>query len=457
VTLTAQLPWYRRLVARIRQLLGRRHAPMVMLALVCVAGVGLRSFHLGIPPAPGGTIFDESYYVNAARVIAGVHLGPSVRYSGAAPAGDDPNGEHPQLAKLAIAGSIELLGDNAIAWRITAVIFALAGLLALYWLVRCCGGSQWLGVGVTALAAFENLWLVSGRIAVLDIYCVPFMLAGAAFYLRRQPIMAGIAIGVGGCFKETAILAVLVLFLLEAMRAASAIASGRRKLAPFRRLARPVTMGLVTVVTFASVLAVADAIATPYNSGHPVTRGEARICAHLWLWRSSCNHIAFILRYGNNLSSPHGPQGIASYPWEWWIDVKGIPYYTEDVTVTVTGKPPVTTTVINFRGLISRVLLFTSWLGILMSVYWAIRRRDDMSFLVIAWILGTWFPLALLSLFEQRTTYLYYMVETMPALYIAVGRLLAWRRVPRPLVVLWSVVFILELLTLYPFRTFSGS
>jgi hypothetical protein len=188
-----------------------------------------------------------------------------------------------------------------------------------------------------------------------------------------------------------------------------------------------------------------------------VTRGEARICAHLWLWRSSCNHIAFILRYGNNLSSPNGPQGIASYPWEWWIDVKGIPYYTEDVTVTVNGKPPVTTTVINFRGLISRVLLFTSWLGILMSVYWAIRRRDDMSFVVIAWIAGTWLPLALLSLFEQRTTYLYYMVETMPALYIAVGRLLAWRRVPRPLVVLWSVVFILELLTLYPFRTFSGS
>ena len=202
-------------------MLASRRTPLILLAVVCAFGTGARAWDLGIPKysAPGqGYVFDERYYVSAARVIAGIHTPAGDTYANASPSGTDPNGEHPQLGKMIIAASIELFGDNAIGWRITPVVFGLAALLLLYWLVRSAGGSQWLALGTTAIASVDNLWLVHSRIAVLDIYAVPFMLAAAAFYLRRRPVIAGVLIGIGSCLKEFAVYTLFVLLLLEAMR-----------------------------------------------------------------------------------------------------------------------------------------------------------------------------------------------------------------------------------------------
>ena len=58
-----------------------------------------------------GFIFDEKYYVNASRVVAGVPMSSIDTYANASPAGTDPNGEHPQLGKVIIAATIRLFGD----------------------------------------------------------------------------------------------------------------------------------------------------------------------------------------------------------------------------------------------------------------------------------------------------------------------------------------------------------
>jgi 4-amino-4-deoxy-L-arabinose transferase-like glycosyltransferase len=493
----------------------------VLLGVVCLFGIGLRSFHLGIPAAskPGaGYIFDEHYYVSAARVIAGKATTSVEAYYHASPSGTDPNGEHPQLGKIVIAGSISLFGDNAIGWRITAVLFGAAAILLMYWLVRCAGGGPWLALGAASLASVDNLWMVHSRIAVLDIYVLPFMLAGAGFYLRRRPVLAGLLIGVGCCVKEFGVYAVLILLLLELMRwlrwwwerrhpAASASASAglgasaaqgvppaqgasaaqgvpptqgastgqgvppaspalpapatgvpRSHWAVARAaVARPAMLVVVVGITYFTVLTVLDTATTPYSGGHPVDRNQAGICKYALLWSDACNHFAFMNRYASRLVDHGKPQGIAAHPTDFWINKKAITYFKVTQTVTAAGKRPRQSALIWFRGEISRVLLITSWFALLLNLWWAIRRRDDLSFLVLAWALGTWLPPEFFNLFEDRTTYLYYMVVTMPALYIAVARLLGAWRVTRWLTLPWVVLLLYDAANLYPFRTLSGT
>lgn len=451
-------------------------APLVALAIVCAVGVGARVFHLGIP-APtrtgGGYVFDERYYVSAARTIAGLHAHLGDAYAGKSPSGADPNGEHPQLGKLVIAAGILLLGDNAIGWRSTAVLFGLASLLLLYWLVRCAGGSRWLGVGATALASVENLWVVSSRIAVLDIYVVPFMLAGVGLYLRRRPLLAGVLLGVGCTVKEFAAYGVLIVALFELMRVLARVLADRRAHAVAERppgtgplpapahgsrvraLLAPVAVALVAAVTYFTLQAALDAAITPYSNGQRVDRNQAAVCSHLLIWKGACNHFVFINDYASKLRGP--PKGIASTPLQFWLNRKAINYFAVTRRVSLGAKVLSTEHVLWFRGEIGRVLLFTSWLAIVLNVWWAIRRRDSLSLLVVAWILGTWLPPELFNLVDQRTTYLYYMVVTMPALYIAVARLLAVRWVPRLLVALWVAAMLWDFVSLYPIRTLSGT
>src|SRR5438270_10252385 len=104
--------------------LGHPRAPLVALAMILLLSLPFRGFHLGSPcgsPCRTRTdhtlIFDEAYYVNAARVIAGVKPPGGVPYANA-PLHKDPNAEHPQLAKLIIAGTIKLFGDNPWGWPV---------------------------------------------------------------------------------------------------------------------------------------------------------------------------------------------------------------------------------------------------------------------------------------------------------------------------------------------------
>src|SRR5947209_10961750 len=181
--------------------------PVPLLVLLCVVSVLARAAWLGAPchaPCRTGSqhvlIFDEAYYVNAARVIAGIHPPAGAPYAGA-PLHKDPNAEHPQLAKLLIAASIKLLGDNQWGWRIGSIIFGLIAIVAMYALVRSAGGSPWLAVGAAGVMALDNLMIVHGRIATLDVYVVALVLIGATMYMLAAPLSAGFVIGVAGCIE----------------------------------------------------------------------------------------------------------------------------------------------------------------------------------------------------------------------------------------------------------------
>ncbi|HYZ79768.1 MAG TPA: glycosyltransferase family 39 protein, partial [Solirubrobacteraceae bacterium] len=397
-------------------------APIIGLILVSLLSLGARSLLLDEPcQSPCTTanehtmVFDEAYYVNAARVIAGIHPPQGDHYDNS-PLGTDPNAEHPQGAKLIVAASIELFGDGPFAWRLGSLIFGTIAILGMFALVRSAGGGPWSALGAATLMAADNLLLVHGRIFTLDIYVVAMMIWGAAFYLQGRAVLAGVVLAVGFCFKLVGPYALGVLGLLELGRMFvrwrdpdSPPDWGLRKVVP--RFAATV---FTSAGVFVGLLALMGLIATPYADA------EARL-----ITGGPFAHISHMFSYAAQQVSPHGPQGIASYPWQWLVDLKPILYLR--VAASLPGHEagaihPVTAV----WGMPSPAIMALGIPALLFCLYRFLRRRpgqsphdQQLAMLAVAWFLGTWVPFAVLSLIDQRTSYLYYMVIVMPGVYLA--------------------------------------
>ena len=446
----------------LRRLRYSASTPLILLGVVSVLSFAARATLLDEPcqsPCTKATehtlIFDEAYYVNAARVIAGIRPPAGSHYSDA-PLGTDPNAEHPQGVKLIMAAAIELFGDGPFAWRIGSLIFGSIAILGMYALVRAAGGGPWSALCGATLMACDNLLLVHGRIGTLDIYAVAMMIWAAVFYLRDRPLIAGLALAVGAAFKEVAPYLLISLILLELGRVIVRRRSGGPDAwAPRPALWRLAITSFTTVGVFIGLLGVMGLIATPYAdaTGQLITGGPF-------------DHLAHIISYAEQQTSPKGPQGIASYPWAWLIDLKSITYLRINPSLPGDGLYAIHP-VSKFLGLISPPILLFGMLGLVYAAFRVVRPDgasgtaripwgSELPIVSLAWFLGTWAPFALASLIDQRTSYLYYMVIVMPGLYLAATYLASrlWRRRHRwstALVAVWAVGVLAAVVLMYPF------
>jgi 4-amino-4-deoxy-L-arabinose transferase-like glycosyltransferase len=437
-------------------------APLLLLALVSVLSFAARAAWLDEPchsPCRSATahtlVFDEIYYVNAARVIAGIRPPRGQPYA-QAPLGVDPNSEHPQLAKLTIAGAIELFGDGPFAWRIGSLLAGSLAILGMFVLVRAAGGGRWPALAASALMAADNLQLVHGRIGTLDVYVLAAMIWAVALYLRGRSLAAGAVLGVGACMKLVAPYALFVIALVELWRLVWPTPS--RALTRLRGAAgRFAVFGAAAAAVFLVLLDVMDRIAPPYD---PVK--------HRLVGGGPFGHIGHMLSFQAGLTSPHGPRGIASYPWAWLGDYKPIVYLNINPAQPAPGLRNIHPAV-HFLGMVSPPIMLLA-LPALVCAVWRLgrlwRRRAEvpepvagdpaaapplLAALAPAWFIGTWVPFELLSVFERRTSYLYYMVVVMPGIYAGIVHLLArWR--PRRWVILsFAALVVLAAVAMYPF------
>ncbi|MEA2212223.1 MAG: dolichyl-phosphate-mannose-protein mannosyltransferase [Solirubrobacteraceae bacterium] len=445
--------------------------PLILLAVISVLSFGARSALLGEPCQSPCTkasqhtlIFDEAYYVNAARVIAGIRP-PSGAHYAEAPLGTDPNAEHPQLAKLIMAGAIELFGDGPFAWRIGSLFAGSIAILGMFALVRAAGGGPWTAVGASALMACDNLLLVHGRIGTLDIYAVAAMIWALTLYLRGKPLGAGLVLAIGSACKLVAPYLLAVLVFLEiarvVLRARDPAAPGDWRAGP--ALQRLFICGFSAAGVFMALLAVMDQIATPYNDA-----------AAQLITGGAFAHFGHMVSYANSLVSPHGPQGIASYPWDWLVDFKPITYLRINPSLPGDGLYAIHP-VSKFLGFVSPPVLAAGVLALPVALWRFVRPPrpsgarqpvtphplrvtgdTELAVVGLSWFLGTWLPFAALSLIDQRTSYLYYMVVVMPGLYVTgawlVARLWRLRRIwLRALIGLWALSVVVAVVLLYPF------
>ena len=417
--------------------------PVALLVVLCALSLGARVASLGAPcharcarVADHVLIFDERYYVNAARVIAGIHPPRGAPYADA-PLGVDPNAEHPPLVKLIIAGSIELFGDGPLAWRLGSLLMGTLAILGMFALVRSAGGNRWLAFAAAALMSFDNLMIVHGRIGTLDVYALAAMVWAGAMYLRGRPVIAGALIGVGTCAKFVAaylLFAVVIYELLLWLR--------RRREEPLPALGRVCVTWAAAAAVLAGLLALLGHVAPPYDDG-----------AHRLVGGGAFGEIAHIVSYAASQISPAGPRGIASYPWGWLADYKPIVYLNVNPAQPAPGLYNVHPAV-HFLGLISPPILLLALPALVLAAIhvstWPSGERFVLPAFAIAWFAGTYLPFVLLSLALARTSYLYYMVVVMPSLYMAVSWLLPrlWHR--RRLVATWIGAVALAAAIAYP-------
>lgn len=464
-------------------------APRIALCLLLAFSIAAKSIDISQPcDAPCAAkskhtlIFDESYYVNAARVIDHIEPPSGLPYHGA-PLGRDPNAEHPQLAKLAIAAGIKVFGDNPLGWRVPSILFAAIALLALYALVRACGGGEWLAVGACAVMALDNLMLVHGRIGTLDIYAVAMMLVSAALYMRRRPLLAGVALGVAACMKEVSLCLALVFALMEALLVArtwfaeappsaalpalaglgrpSASEDAERRdddgeelasrSATRRRLLRNAAivhgrqLGLYLLAGAAATLGLLwllDALVPAYDPG-----------THVLYSGNPLEHLSHMYSYAQLLKSKPGETGITSSPLAWLLNEKPINYARVAVNTSVGSKVVATHDTIRFEGVINPFIIFLAIPALLAALAAAWKTGERLAALGAAWCLGAYLPFLFGSEVSGRISYLYYMVIVMPGLYIVTTRLFASRRMPAAATLGWAVALVYGFVHLYPLRT----
>ena len=248
--------------------------------------------------------------------------------------------------------------------------------------------------------------------------------------------------GIGACIKLVAPYVLLVLLLYEIVRMLSARRGAAREL-QWRPLVRLAGCAAVAAGVFVGLLAILDRIAPPYDS---VTAKLVR--------GGPFGHIAHMLSYGASQTSPHGPQGIASYPWTWIVDYKPIVY------LAVNPAKPTAESVrrTSGRALPGDDQPAADAAGIAVAAARRVGDRQavraprpsradapdgagaaaaptgDLPLIGLAWFLGTFLPFALLTVLDSRTSYIYYMVVVMPGIYMTVVYLLFRARRYRKLI-----------------------
>lgn len=405
--------------------------PANVLALVLIAALAARTIWLTLPEH--SLIFDESYYVNAARVLLGWHVPDGAAYAGS-PAGLDPNTEHPPLGKLLMALSMAVFGDNGLGWRLPSVIAGMVALVTLYLIVRLAGESPWLGILAVGFFGFDNLALIHSRIGTLDMMVLALILVGAWLALRGNWAAAGVVTAVGTLVKLTAVYGLLALVILQAL---ALLGTWRRE----RRIRWPHLRPTVLMLGAYALVAVG---------------GLWLLDARFTSYPGPIDHIRHMVEYGASLTKSPGPPGsgaaIDSAPWQWLFNEGQINYLRTEVTVKAGDKIISSHASIDFRGALNPLLAGAIVLASLFALWLAWRKGSRLALWAAVWTVANYLPYVALVLIERRITYIYYFLPVVPALAVAVALFL--RRSGLPRFVMWGYIaaYLVGFAAYFPFR-----
>ena len=393
-----------------------------------VISAALRLIWLDKPP--GLLIFDESYYVNVARIILRLPQQPNV-FPNAIPGIDSVNQEHPLLAKLLIALSMSIIGDNGWGWRIPSVVFGLLSIFVLYLLLKKTAKSPLIALMGTFLFSFDTLVFVHSRIATLDIFVLGFMLLGFYWYFSNRMNLSALGMALATLCKISGLYGILTL---------GAFHLGRELLSRGRK------------VDWQSLLSVFEKYAIVYLVSFIVLMA---VLDFLWAgYKNPFEHLSHIYSYTFALRAPdvRKPTDIWSYPWEWLVDQVKIHYATVNVSVFADHDVARTYASVDFIGAMNPTIVFLAIPAMAYNVYRYYETRSEFSLFMLAWFAMTYLPYFPAAIFGHRIMYIFYFLNTVPAVAASVAGMIVDQKPPRIIVVFYVAAVIIGFYMMFPFK-----
>jgi len=330
-----------------------------------------------------------------------------------------------------IALSMWLIGNNEYGFRLPSVLLGTLSILVFYLLLKRVSGDRLLSLIATFLFSFDNLVFVHSRIATLDIFVLFFMILGFYWYFGRKMILSGIAFALSTLCKIGGLYGILAVGVYHVGKALFTKKGDSGQLSLMQRLGELERLVIAYGISFVGLLFVMD---------------------RLWVgYPSPIEHITFILNYTRALVAPF-PTGIQSYPWQWLLNQVQIPYLKVDVNKIVDSTVVGTYTSIHFNGAMNPLIIYLTLPTILYEAYLYFSRRQDTSLFAITWFAGTYLPFIPMALLWNRIMYLFYFLNTVPSVCIAITSMALDQKPPKIIMGLYLLAVIGMFVMMFPFK-----
>jgi predicted membrane-bound dolichyl-phosphate-mannose-protein mannosyltransferase len=318
-------------------------------------------------------IFDEQYYVPAARAII---LGNSPEITG-----------HPPLGQIFISLGMLICGDNHTGWRIMPLMFGTASIVLFY--LVCLRLNLPRGAGFLAVFLFsiESMGFYLGSLAMLDVFSVTFMLAAFWAYLRQLNTLSGVFIALATLSKLSGALGIVVIMLHWAITNRACVH-------------QMLAIGATSAISFLALLPVFD----------------------LAVWRHGVNPLVHIQEMINTTRGVTfaeyalHPSGIEpTRPWDWLIHLNGTAALDVD---SVSAK-----WYVKYYLLINPASWALIIPAMVLAFIQAVKQKPEYIF-AACWFAGAYLIWIPISLITDRLSYDYYFYPAVGAVCIGAALLI---------------------------------
>ncbi|MFQ5998103.1 MAG: glycosyltransferase family 39 protein [Candidatus Bathyarchaeia archaeon] len=357
-------------------------------ALLALLGVNVL-LHLFLVRFPSYPVFDEFYYVGAARSI--LFLGPDLRP------------EHPPLAQLIIASGIALLGDIPAGWRIFSILFGVFTILVVYLLVRDASGNEGLAFAAAFAVSFENLFFTFSLLGLLDIFFVFFLSLSIYLQFKRRHALSGVVFAFSVLSKLSAVVAFPLFPIFFLLRKRFSIRRCENEKGNHSWTGLLVWLGFF-FGAFAVFGFIFDQIYGGLLIPNLVGFGTVQLPIDRAIYANPLDHLSYII---SAHSSTDWPQRTEPPPWLWLVTSRS--YYLGTLSLAKD---------IFLEGF-NPLIMGMAFLSIPLAVYNYIRNRESFLILIFLWFSATYLVWIGVYLLFARPLFFFYLVPTIPAIAIA--------------------------------------